>query len=119
MINLNDYLDSNLSIVQLIELIEKLTKNIANSSYVVEEYSLISEKAQYLKQAADAIIVKNELACVDAGDEQEMYSLHNIETGEIESSNFYCTYAAAFVGLSLEARYRGILSYQIKSFDDE
>ncbi len=52
----------------------------------------ISEKTQYLKQAADAIIVKNELACVDAGDEPELYSLHNIETGEIESSNFYWLY---------------------------
>ena len=117
MINLNDYLDSNLSVAQLIEVIEKLTKNIANSAYVAEEYSLISENTQYLKQAVDSIIVKNELACVDAGDEQELYSLHNIDTGEIESSNFYCTYAAACVSLSLEASYRGILSYEIKGFD--
>lgn len=119
MINLNDYLESDFSVVQLIDIIEKLMSNIASSSYVVEEYLLISEKVQDLKQAADSIVVKNELACVEAGDELELYSLHNIETGIIESSNFYCTYAAAFVGLSLEASYRGILSYQIKSFDYE
>lgn len=119
MINLNDYLESSLPVSQLIALIEQLMKTVANSSYSVEECSLISGKVQYLKQAADYIVIKNELACVEAGVEPELYSIHNIDTGEIESSNFYCTYAAAFIGLSLEASYRGILNYGIKSFDYE
>lgn len=116
MINLNDCLERGLSLSQLVDIIDKLTADVVGLSYAVDDCLLISEKVQSLKKAADNVVVKNELICIEAGNEQELYSLHNVETGAIESSNLYCTYAAAVIGLSQEANYRDIANYEIKGF---